>query len=85
MDMSYTLLQLENVDRRVIQVSFEPLVGLTQYQTLRKIQQNSLDQRNILEAMDNWCVQNECGWRESNILFGFENDQALTLFLLRWQ
>ena len=35
-------------------------------------------------AMQEWCTENENGWRTSYDTFKFRNQDQLTMFILRW-
>ena len=34
--------------------------------------------------MQQWCVENECGYRSSYDCFKFRNEEQMLLFLIRW-
>jgi hypothetical protein len=35
-------------------------------------------------TMQEWCTENECGWRTSYDTFKFRNQDQLLMFVLRW-
>jgi hypothetical protein len=38
----------------------------------------------LLNEMQAWCVEHECGKRMSYDMFGFKNEKQKTMFLIRW-
>jgi len=37
-----------------------------------------------LATVQEWCIENENGWRTSYDTFKFRNQEQLTMFILRW-
>ena len=37
-----------------------------------------------IETIQEWCTENECGWRTSYDTFKFRNRDQLLMFILRW-
>jgi hypothetical protein len=83
MAVDYEIIKVDIVERNLLKIVFDsiPISPATIWNALN----NSVQYSNVtIDEMDNWCVRNECGWKESSRTFGFESDEAMNMFLLRW-
>lgn len=83
MAVDYEIIKVDIVERNLLKIIFDsiPINPATLWYALSgpvRYQHATIDE------MDDWCVRNECGWKESNRTFGFESDEAMNMFLLRW-
>lgn len=53
-----------------------------EYYSINKF--SNLSEPLVISEVQEWCTENENGWRTSYDTFKFRNKEQLTMFILRW-